>query len=331
VPSDDEKHKIELIDLKNINAAMIKFLETLYQFKPGFFNDPTNADHPAVKNWRLFNKLLGQDGERLSLRYPEQLDELQLIGQCMMDTSHIISATKGNLSKLKFGAIEKFDISVKRKIESQLLNKRGYGDLLVELYTGAWYDSRGYDVQFLEENNYPDLKVMVNGIDKPIFIECKRLYSGSRNRIRNEVRDANTQLKSAIGDDERSAYGIAVFDFSSYIPIIKMRNTAEIPYKISNEIIPFIEQSLKGYINKSVGAIIIMWDNYKIYDNIPAGLIFHYRRQIKVIHHPNPRLPLPSNIPLIDGWEIEIGLSFKSPSITYSSANPDYKIEFPKY
>lgn len=144
------------------------------------------------------------------------------------------------------------------------------------------------------------------GVDFPTLIECKRARVISKNRMAKKIAKANEQIKnekSTIG----SAYGIIVLDVTAN-QIGEVPDN-ELPARL-NPIIGLVQSCLKGQKNRSVGAAVVAWDEYKTTGTPPRNTWFGFRcRSIRVLHK-NPLTPVPTDVRLFDAWKVEFKMHY---------------------
>jgi len=268
-------------------------------FSSDWFIKKKQKKHPAYNRWVFCNKIIEQG----VIRFPEQKEELHEIGRIVLDSFILITLSEGNLQQLKLGSLDLYgDKAVKKKIYSRITNPEQYEDLMVELYVGAYHKTKNRVVNPLEKEGYPDLRIDIPNVNIPVFIECKRLMTRSRNRLQEVIKKANKQIKEAIKDIGHPLYGVIVLDVSTPVAAGQVEND-----DLSNElqeIINTIQNALSGQKNRSVGTAIVVWDDYMIMGKPPDGTLVVFRRRYKRISHTheNITLVIPEKLPLFEGY-----------------------------
>lgn len=269
-------------------------------FSPEWFLEAKQKKHPAYLRWTLCKKIIEQRGR---IQFPEQKERLHEIGRIILDSYILVALTEGNLQQLKLGSLDLYgDEAVQRKIRSRITNPEQFEDLMVELYVGAWHKTKSYAIDPIEKEGYPDLKVEIPNINIPVFIECKHLWTGSKNNLQDAIKKANKQIKRAAKEIELPSYGAVILDVSVPVAADQVEND-NLSDKLLR-IVDAVQSALSGEKNRSVGAAIIVWDDYMLMGKPPDSTLVAFRRRYKRISRRNPNLPVPENLPLFEGYTI---------------------------
>jgi hypothetical protein len=281
----------------------INILETL--LSPEWFRKPNRETHPAYHRWALCQRILSQHG---AIHWPEQRNDVLTIATMGLDSSILTIASKGNPHSLKLGSMDFGDEGVRKKISSRVDDPEQFEDLMVELYIGAWHQLEKHRVEYREKTGFPDFSIGMKDVEIPTLVECKRARIISKNRMAKRIAKANEQIsneKSTIGP----AYGIVVVDVTA--SDIAEAPDDELPAKL-NPTIGLIQSCLKGEKNRSVGAAIVAWDEYKTSGTPPGNTWFGFRRRSVRVLHKNPLTPAPHNLRLFDAWKVEFKMHYTS-------------------
>ncbi len=290
----------------NMRKSFFTQLATLLeQIMPnGWFNNPKNKANPAYQRWAFCQKMISQNG---SFRLPEQESELPLLGQLLLDGMHLITITEGDLQQLTVGNFDQYIKSVKDKIVNYLTHLTQFDDIMLELSFAAWHLIEKHKTEILEVANYPDIKVDIPGCALPIYAECKNVTTPNENSIKRIITHANEQLKNV---SERH-YGIVILNIGK---LIKMQpvNSDAYPEKV-DELIKLVTHSLSGKRHRSVGAAILIWDDYMQLGNPQQEMLIAYRRRfVRIDHTPEEGcIEIPQNAELFEGYTSEFTINFK--------------------
>lgn len=267
-------------------------------FPPHWFLEASKKNHPAYLRWALCEKVLEQGGK---IRFPEQKTELPEIGRILLDSTILVILTEGDLQQLRFGSLDLYgDQVVQKKICSRIIDPEQFEDLMVELYVGAWHKTKSHVVRPIEMEGYPDLRIEFPDMNTPIFIECKHLWAGSRNRLQGVIKKANQQIKNATKEINSPYYGVAVLDVSTPVAAGQVEND-DLSDKL-REIVDIVQSALSGQKNRSVRVAILVWDDYMIMGKPPERTLIAFRRRRKRISHKNITSAIPENLPLFKGY-----------------------------
>jgi len=273
-----------------------KLLEKL--FSPDWFLEAKQKNYPAYLRWDLCKKIIEQGG---MIQFPEQKEKLPEIGRIVLDSYIHVALTEGDIRQLKLGSLDLYgDETVQKKIRSRITDPNQFEDLMVELYVAAWHKTKNHTIELIEKDGYPDLKIEIPAMNIPVFIECKHLWTGSKNRIQKVIKKANNQIKKAVKETGITSYGAVILDVSIPVAAGQVEND-NLPDKL-REMVNVVQSALSGKKNRSVGAAIIVWDDYMQIGNPPDRTMLAYRRRYKRVSHTSPNLPIPENLPLFEGY-----------------------------
>jgi hypothetical protein len=267
-------------------------------FSPDWFMDNTNEVHPAYKQYNVCCTFLNQSG---ILYFPYDNELLFDIARIALD-SQIISNTFSPECTEYYSNNEVYKL-----INSRITIPNQFEDLMVELYTGAWHKTKNHIVQPMEIKGYPDIKVEIPGTTNLLYVECKHMYTASHARLRKVIKKANNQIKNAISDSNVT-YGVVVIDVSKTVTDAQ-QEVGAVP-KLIQDFVCIAQSALGGHKNKSVGAAILVWDDFIILGTPPKRTQVAFRRNHARIDNQYNTIPI--NIPLFEGYTAVYGVQWKA-------------------
>jgi hypothetical protein len=287
-----EKHETAVPQKEPSNMTRLEFFRLfatgIEKLIPNdWFNNPKNKTYPVYQRWAFYQKMISQNG---FFKFPEQKTELPLFGQFLLDTEYL---------KTIF-ANEYFDQLLEParvKIAKYLAHPTQFDDIMLEISFAAWHLMENHRVEILEIDKYPDVKVNVPTLMLPIYAECKNVTTDNDNSIKHKINDANGQLKSV----SEAHYGIVVLNIAKSIERQRVYTDAY-PERV-DEIIKLVKQTLRGARNRSVGAAILIWDDFIQHGEPPQKMYVAYRRRfVRIDHSPEEGcLQIPENADLYKG------------------------------
>jgi len=270
-----------------------EILEKLFSLE--WFLETKQKNHPAYLRWTLCKKIIEQEG----IQFPEQKERLHEIGRILLDSYILVALTEGNLQQLKLGSLNLYgDEVTQKKIRSRITNPEQFEDLIVELYVAAWHKTKNHTIEPIEKEGYPDLNIEIPNVTIPVFIECKHLWTSSKNRLQGAIKKANKQIKKAAEEIKIPSYGAVILDVS--FPVVARQVENDNLSDELQEMIEVVQSALSGEKNLSVGAAIVVWDDYMISGNPPNSTLVAFRRRYKRVLHKN--VAIPENLPLFEGY-----------------------------
>lgn len=281
----------------------VEILEKL--FPNNWFHNKSNKGHPAYVRWEFCKKIINQNGV---IKFPEQEDKIPLIAKVIQDSTNLITISNGNIQELDLGIFNLFnDKEIFKKVTSRVVKPNMFEDIMVELYYGAAQMARSYDVTFLEIENFPDMKINSSDFTIPVFAECKRIISDSYNRLNTEIKDSNRKIKSV----NEPCFGLAVFDVTVPVPIRQVNND-KLPKRLEN-IINTTRRLLTGRKNRSISAVIFIWEDYLKLDSKINKIGYGFRRHSFMLKHSSQdvRVEIPENLLLLDEKTVYFSISLK--------------------
>lgn len=238
---------------------------------------------------------------------PQQERELPFLGQLLLDGMHLITITEGDLQKLTAGNFDQFIKPVKDKIVNYLTHPTQFDDIMLELSFAAWHLLAKHKTELLEVDNYPDIKVDIPGYALPVYAEAKNITTTNKKSIKRIITHANEQLKNVA----EPHYGIAVLNIGKLIEMQAI-NTDAYPEMV-DEIIKLVTQSLSGKRHRSVGAALLIWDDFMQLGSPPQKMLIAYRRRfVRINHTPEEGcLVIPQDAKLFEGFTTEFTINFQ--------------------
>ncbi|MGB9022901.1 MAG: hypothetical protein WCC94_05640, partial [Candidatus Bathyarchaeia archaeon] len=270
-----------------------EILEVL--FSPDWFRQTTQKQHPVYQRWLLCEKIITE--QQGAIHWPEQSDLLAL-ARMGLDSAILIDATKGDLQRLRLGSLGVLfrDEKVRKKFLSRLDDPEQFEDVWVELYIGAWHQGKGHIVEYREIEKRPDIRIEIPRAHFPVFIECKRLRALSAKRVRRHIKDANNKIANELAK-AGPGYGILVLDVTAHdIAEAQDDEGIALPAKLG-PIVSIVQSRLAGPKNRSIGAAILIWDEYKVQHALPIKSWYGLRRRSTRVVHNNPILAVPHDLP----------------------------------
>lgn len=204
------------------------------------------------------------------------------------------------MDQLKLGSFDLYgDTAVRKFIQTRVTEEDLFEDVMVQLAFGAWHKSEEHIVTPSEQEGFPDLEVSIPTNTLPFLFDCKRVKSGTKKKIRKVINKANSQVKVP----GKKAYGVATVDISEVVGIRRVEDD-EVP-NIVKQVASFVKSELREGFNRSIGAVVLMWDDYLTYGQPPEKMLFAFRRRYVIIYHPAPLEVIPANTSLFNGYTVE--------------------------
>ena len=270
-----------------------------YLFTSNWFFDKSNEGHPAYKQHKVCSTILNQKG---IIHYPYDKELLFDIARISLDSLIISNTISPECSEYYS------DIDVYEKIKSRIAIPTQFEDLMIELYTGAWYKSKNHVVVPLENTGYPDMQVEIPGTSDLLYVECKHLHTTSHARLRKVIKKANNQIKKAASDNTNESYGTMVIDVSKSLPNIQQEDGSK--PELIKQFEQITQSALGGHKNRSVGAAILVWDDFIILGSPPKRTQVAFRRNHTRINNQDNTIPI--SIPLFEGYSVVYGLQWNA-------------------
>jgi hypothetical protein len=268
-------------------------LESL--FPSGWFEQPPRKAHPAYERWTILNQFLASDG---TLNYPLDRDLVSRLGRVLLDSFVVSTLGIGNLPERRPGDLAKYGGAemVQKFIKRRVIDREDFEDVLVELAFGVWHIAEGHSVMPSQEESEPDLFIKIPAVDLPIAADCKKIWTPNPKRPAKSIQSANAQ----VGRHSASHYGIAVLDVSEVVGA-SVSDTDEYPL-VLQELLERIQAAVRGPKNRSVAAVVVLWDDVIIQDGLPKSVI-RFRRRHHVVAHSQATRPIPDGLALFRGFE----------------------------
>ncbi|HEV2225393.1 MAG TPA: hypothetical protein VGR56_01155 [Nitrososphaerales archaeon] len=258
-------------------------------FTKEWFQNARNSRHPAFTRWSACNQAILWGGSK-----PDSLkfEGMVPIAKVALDASLLVRLTDGDLRQLSLGKLEAFgDEDVQETIRRRKLVSKQFEDLWVELYTAAWHKRVGRKITLLEGSGkgLPDIRVDIDPLSYPIFIECKRPKVFTSKKIQKEINIASNQIK-AVSTANTQAYGVLLLDITALLGDFQAIDNS-IPHEIQ-AVLDVVQSSLKGLKNTHIKSAVVVWHDFNISGEIPQPVILTYGRRAKILNHEKNEAPL---------------------------------------
>ena len=231
--------------------------------------------HPAVSRHDIIARYL--EGT-LPFKYPNEGDLVLTIGSAILDAMALDSAESAE-------AILKTvtDPEVIRQLRQRASDPEQFVDQLTAFRCWNLLRGTGYEPRLVEQEGMPDIAVSVAGAEE--WIECKRLRLGTGvSRVRKVIQAANTQIKRA---DPGGAGAVYIFVERPQHRIVFDDSVPAEVEVVAKE----VERELGSGASRSVGAVIVGWDDYLLLGDFPSPTSYFCRRSF-VRTHRSPRRAL---------------------------------------
>ena len=233
--------------------------------------------HPAV---RRFDMLAGYLDRGEGLTYPVEEALSQELAGMIIDRSTWAIAPVGVGFWSFIG-----DGAARRQVEARIRRPDAFEETVAEVFFWSLLRQEGFSVDLIERDGLPDLVFDERSPD-PIWGEVKhlRLGSGAR-RASKVIEKANSQIKRA------DAEGAGIV----FVQVARDPYRAALDDRIPSDVQPFIQEVRRAlHIGqyRSVGRVVVTWDDYLVMGAPPERTFFAYRRRSEVIDHPAPRKPV---------------------------------------
>ncbi|MGB9372454.1 MAG: hypothetical protein WCB79_11070, partial [Halobacteriota archaeon] len=275
-------------------------------FPPNWFDKQQNSSHPAYHEYSVLTKIT----DNIPLRWPEQMDEIPKIGKTIFNLLAVSTLLGGDATHNKVGSLDSFfkDEDVRRHIRTRILDGAQYEPLMVELATASWCKENGYRIEFIKPvqgERSPDLLVIADPSIPPLILECKcittqSIKSNPGKKLNDIIGKANKQIRKGISrlNLPNGCCGVVVIDVTIPLGVERVADDA-LPESIE-DIKNNVELILSTHF-KSVGAALIIWEDYMRCGNPPDPTMFGPRRRFLRINHKTPSVPIPGDMFLFQG------------------------------
>jgi hypothetical protein len=227
--------------------------------------------HPAVQRYdALLATVSG-----VAIRWPDETDQVATVGTAFLDSLEFDSSPIGETwSRLA-------DSGTLHQIRSRLRDPEQFLDQLAVLRCWSLITNAGTPAEIRELEGFPDIQAHPSADD--VWVEVKRIRPGTpATRVRAVLKKANSQLKKAHAD----ASGIAYVAIER--PIVSAALDDSIPSFVT-ECIGEAKRELASGNSKSVGRVIIVWDDLIVLGEPPQATMYFFRRRTISLDHHGPR------------------------------------------
>ncbi|MDS3859206.1 hypothetical protein RIF25_00155 [Thermosynechococcaceae cyanobacterium BACA0444] len=232
------------------------------------YNRP-RIEHP-LKNYIDICNLMIDQNELIHLQ--NNLDKIPLILTVSLDSYIVSKCSSGEGQNLSLGNFENYgNDGVVKRIKNRILNPNDFPSLMAEFFCAARFTSYpGRVITALSESEQrgektPDFLLTIEGLDKGIAFDCKRIRSRSQDRaIGDRITDANRQIRS-YSNRQGEVYGVALIDVSE-----KLRqhiNNFNAFHGKLNELKEIARNQIRNQ-NTSLSGVLLVWDHFNCADTL---------------------------------------------------------------
>jgi hypothetical protein len=216
------------------------------------------STHPACKRIIDCRAFRARGG---SLRIPSELKLVHEIAEIIADNVAIVECTLGDRNQIEFGSLANCcDDAVIKSFRGEASTPSGFGGALLELSCAASHLREGRDVQKIADRAMPDLEIKVPGWPMPVFAECKCITGVGKHSVKNEVKKANQQLRSAgVVADNPTGYGVVYVDISERVGFAE--SSGEEILAAVKSATKDVEAVLRNKC-RSVSAVVLLWKEH---------------------------------------------------------------------
>lgn len=254
-----------------IGLTALDFLRSLVTKRQFDQLKRTQPNHPLIKQCDAIEQIL--HNERDDIESTEDL-----IGQAAQVTmdAHSWGKTADVANAWNFIPEE----PAKSRVTQTILNPESYQDMLAQLYVWGALRERGISSRLREQHGMPDLAIYLpDGSAIGGEVKCLRITSKAKN-LTNLVGKANSQLKNF--DSQRSG----ILFIRMLCPAFRVFDDS-----VPADLHPFfdvLQKALASDHYKSVGQLIVSWDDYMLHES-KKGRFYAFRRRSVPLQHRKPR------------------------------------------
>ena len=225
-------------------------------------NQPKKG-HPLKNYINICNLMICQNE---IIHIQNNLNEIPLILTVSLDSYIISKCSSGEGQNLSLGNFGNYgNDGVVRRIKKRILDSDDFPSLMLEFFCAARFTGySGIVITALSENEQkgektPDFLLTIEGLDKGIAFDCKRIRHDSQDRaIGDRITDANRQIRSYT-NRQGEAYGVALIDVSE-----KLRqhlNNFNAFHEKLNELKKIASNKIRNQ-NTSLSGVLLVWDKF---------------------------------------------------------------------
>ena len=252
--------------------------ERAMQLLESLFDDPglarlrsSNATHPAIVRYEALLAVL----EHRAMSWPGDIERIGQAGAAVLDV-------------LDFGVGEREGAWLKvaepealRQIRTRLDRADKFADQLAVVRCWILLREQGISAVLIERKGYPDIRAQVDNND--VWVEVKRIRVGTdASRVRKVLAKANRQLKTAVP----ASSGVVYLEVSRPVEVSSL--SEEMPEPVQT-CLHEVERELGSGNSKSVGKVVISWDEMSFLGTPPGLVLMALRRRTVSRDHRSPR------------------------------------------
>ncbi len=245
--------------------------------------------HPAVLRYDALSAV-----RQGAVRWPNDRERIIMAGVAILDS----------LDVQESDARAAWDLVVEsetlRLIKTRLEPPENFFDQLAVIRCWALLSAQRLDVKLIERDGLPDIRVELSSND--IWVEVKRIRVGTAaTRVRKVLSKANRQIKNTLSE----ASGVAYLEISQPIQVAAL---ADEPPGDVIACVAEVKRELSSGSSKSIGKVIVAWDNFAMLGQPPELTMFAFRRHTIVLDHPSARSIPPTELGAEAGKTVELFL-----------------------
>lgn len=237
--------------------------------------------HPAVRRYHRIGEFV-----KSGVTYPDEIEILREITGGLLDRTVWADAPND-------GDYWAFipDANAQERVRKAILDPEQFHDTIAEVFFWSWLQGQIQSAELVEEIGLPDI-VVGRGSNGEVWAEVKRVRLGKNpKRVREVISKANGQIKKA--QPEKSGV--------MFLSIERAVQRVSLDDRVPNDIQPYLEEverSLASHVNRSVGRVVISWDDFVIDTEPDRGITYGFRRRSITREHHQPRgnVSLPGKI-----------------------------------
>lgn len=259
--------------------------------------------HRAYIRWQMC-KAIAESGGLFPIDAPKSLH--YEVASMFLDALLLAHLSESDIDAFRIGSFDVYgDGPFTAFRRARASRQESFDDLMTELAYGGWEKMNGTEVTPPEVAGSADMLIRRQS-GMGAVIECKRLTVTSSNRMRAIVRHASGQIAATASD----LPGLLVIDISASLQGAERDNAAF----VGDSYETVFSACLRGPKNRSVSAILLVWDHFEHERSADFGIETLMQRRSQVVTHVSPRHPWPRDAAMFDGLT------------TYSQLGPGLKI-----
>jgi hypothetical protein len=237
--------------------------------------------HPAVQRYHRLRAFVS-DG----VTYPDEVELLREITGGLLDglVWADVPSDKDYWSFIP-------SVDARERVRQSILDPEQFHDVIAEVFFWSWLREQIQSANLVEEVALPDI-VVDRGSDLEVWAEVKRVRLGKNpERVGDVIKKANSQLKNA--NPER--VGIVFLSIERAVQRVALDD--RIPDDVQRYLHE-VERKLASDTNRSVGRIVVSWDDFAVDTEPGRGITYTFRRRSETRTHGQPRgeVPLAVNV-----------------------------------